>query len=96
MPYTLDLAPAAVRDLKRLPRNVQPVVSAAISDLAADPRPRGCEKIEGSQDLYRIRSGDYRIIYEISDNIITVLVLRIGHRRDIYRRISDLKNSPRR
>jgi mRNA interferase RelE/StbE len=53
--------------------------------LADDPRPQGSEKITGSDDLYRIRSGDYRAIYTIQDDRLVVLVVRVAHRRDVYR-----------
>ena len=57
----------------------------AIDVLAQDARPAGCIKLAGEPDLYRIRVGDYRIIYQVRDRILTVLVVSIGHRRDIYR-----------
>jgi mRNA interferase RelE/StbE len=56
-----------------------------IAALAGDPRPRGCEKLSGSRDRFRIRQGDYRIVYAVDDAQATVTVVRIGHRRDVYR-----------
>ena len=61
----------------RLPR--------AIDGLAVDARPMGCVKLAGEPDLYRIRVGDYRVVYQVNDKVLTVLVTSIGHRRDIYR-----------
>jgi len=58
----------------------------AIDDLEQNARPSGCVKLAGEPDLYRIRVGDYRIIYQVNDLKLTVLVLAIGHRRDVYRR----------
>ena len=58
----------------------------AIDELAENARPSGCVKLAGEPDLYRIRVGDYRIIYQLNDPELTVLVLAIGHRREIYRR----------
>jgi len=58
----------------------------AIDALAQEARPAGCVKLAGSPDLYRIRVGDYRIVYQIKDNELLVLVLSIGHRREVYRR----------
>ncbi|MCA6364354.1 MAG: type II toxin-antitoxin system RelE/ParE family toxin [Bacteroidetes bacterium] len=56
-----------------------------IEDLATSPRPQGCKKLAGQKsDFWRVRSGNYRIIYSIEDNILTVTVIRIGHRRDVY------------
>jgi mRNA interferase RelE/StbE len=56
-----------------------------IAALAGDPRPRGCEKLSGSRERFRIRQGDYRVIYAVDDTQATVTVVRIGHRRDVYR-----------
>jgi mRNA interferase RelE/StbE len=58
---------------------------AAIADLAETPRPDGVRKIVGSEDAYRIRVGDYRIVYKIVDRVLTVFVVRVGHRKDVYR-----------
>jgi mRNA interferase RelE/StbE len=88
MTYHVELKPAAVRDLKKLPRSVQIRVASRIDDLAGDPRPSGSEKLEGSKkELYRVRIGDYRIIYEVRRKVLLVLVIRIRHRRDVYRKI---------
>ncbi len=57
---------------------------AALEKLATNPRPQGCRKLSGTTDRYRIRVGDYRIIYRIDDGKVTVLVLVIGHRREVY------------
>ncbi|MGO9606687.1 MAG: type II toxin-antitoxin system RelE family toxin [Candidatus Binataceae bacterium] len=57
----------------------------AISDLQADPRPPGCKMLKGAERLYRIRVGDYRIIYEIDDNRLRLIIARIRHRSDVYR-----------
>ncbi|HEX6573503.1 MAG TPA: type II toxin-antitoxin system RelE/ParE family toxin, partial [Gemmatimonadaceae bacterium] len=58
----------------------------AIDLLAVDPRPHGAVKLSGDEDLYRIRTGDYRIIYSVVDRVLTILVIAIGHRREVYRR----------
>jgi mRNA interferase RelE/StbE len=60
-------------------------ISGAIDSLAVNPRPRGCVKLEGYDALYRIRKGDWRIVYEILDEEIRVYIVRIGRRKDIYR-----------
>ncbi|HZJ09193.1 MAG TPA: type II toxin-antitoxin system RelE/ParE family toxin [Trueperaceae bacterium] len=60
-------------------------IAQRISSLAQQPRPLGCEKLSGS-DRYRVRQGDFRIIYEVSDSTSTVVVVKIGNRRDVYRR----------
>ncbi len=59
---------------------------AAIDGLAQNARPSGCVKLAGEPDLYRVRVGDYRIVYQVNDTRLTLLVLSIGHRREVYRR----------
>jgi mRNA interferase RelE/StbE len=85
--YRIELAPSAARELERLPRNIQRRVAQKIDDLANNPRPSGSTKLQGRANRWRIRVGDYRIIYDIEDTIVRVLVLKIGHRRDVYRRL---------
>ena len=58
-----------------------------IAELAGDPRPQGSERLSGQIDLYRVRSGNYRVIYEVEDRVILVTVVKVGHRKDIYRKI---------
>lgn len=86
MPYDIELTRAARRDLENLPRNVLKRVDARILALAADPRPRGAKKLAGPEGFLRLRVGDYRIIYQVEEDRLVVLVVRIGHRREIYRR----------
>jgi mRNA interferase RelE/StbE len=83
--YRILFAPSARRQLEDLPRKVQQRIAAHIDQLAVSPRPRGSIKLEGEDDLYRIRVGKYRVIYGIQDDELIVLVLRVGHRRDVYR-----------
>jgi mRNA interferase RelE/StbE len=83
--YTVEYGKAAARRLERLDRQVQERVRDAIAVLAGDPRPVGVQKLSGPEDLYRIRAGDWRIVYQIRDRILRILVVRIGHRRDVYR-----------
>lgn len=85
MGYTIQWAPRALRDLKSLDHSIQKRVSKHIDSLQTDPRSAGCKKMEGMDGVYRLRIGDYRIIYQIKDSMLLVLVLKIGHRRDIYR-----------
>ena len=82
--YTVELRRRAQRALDRLPKTDFQAVIKAIKDLAQSPRPRGVEKVR-STGLWRIRQGDYRIIYFIEDNQKLVTVVRIGHRREIYK-----------
>lgn len=85
MTYRVFDKPAAERDLAKLPRDVLRRVSDRISRLAENPRPPGSEKLKGEEDLYRIRVGDYRVLYEIDDEARAVWVARVRHRRDAYR-----------
>jgi mRNA interferase RelE/StbE len=85
--YEVRLKRTAERLLRKLPREVQVRVARRLDALAHDPRPSGCEKLSGIQNLFRIRVGDYRIVYEIADDVLVVLVITIGHRGDVYRRL---------
>lgn len=86
MSYAVQFAPAALRQLRQLPRDARRRIQAAIELLAETPRPPGAKKLSGSSGDWRVRTGDYRIIYEIRDAQLIVLVLAAGHRRDIYKR----------
>lgn len=82
--YNLHVKASVSRDLRRVPgRDVRRIVQR-IESLGDDPRPPGCEKLSG-QERYRIRVGTYRILYEIIDTDITVVVVKVGHRKDVYR-----------
>ncbi len=83
--YRVLLERSAERDLGRLSSEVHDRVIAAIHELASHPRPPGCRKLVGSTHDWRIRVGDYRVIYEISDSAREVRVNRIRHRREVYR-----------
>ena len=82
--YRILIKPSAVKELEALPRKDRQRAASRIQGLARTPRPAGCEKLSGS-DRYRVRQGNYRIIYSIEDVELVVLVVRIGHRRDVYR-----------
>jgi mRNA interferase RelE/StbE len=84
--HTVTLAPAAKRELGSLPRSVQVRIATKIDELAADPRPMGVKKLKGTRDIYRVRIGDYRVVYQIDDTAQTVLVTAIGDRKEIYDR----------
>ena len=83
--YKVLLERSAERDLRRLPTEIHDRVIAAIQGLARQPRPPGCRKLTGSKNDWRIRVGDYRVVYEIADEIRIVRVNRIRHRREVYR-----------
>ncbi|WP_194947950.1 type II toxin-antitoxin system RelE family toxin [Actinomyces trachealis] len=86
MTYRIVLSPVAVRQLRKLDGRAQRRVQAAVELLAQEPRPVGAKKLVGGNDEWRGRTGDYRIVYEIDDGVLVVLVLAVGHRREVYRR----------
>ena len=83
--YTIEIAPAAERALKKLSVDIQKRIIKALLKLEEEPRPSGVKKLSGEDDIYRILVGDYRIIYQIQDSVLVVLVVKVGHRRDVYR-----------
>lgn len=85
MAYEVSLSHRAARQFSKLTRDVQRRIRPKIDGLSEYPRPAGCEKLEGSTGAYRIRVGDYRIVYSIDDSRQAILVTRIAHRRDVYR-----------
>jgi len=84
--HRIEWRPAAVKVVESLPRDVARRIYRRVEDLADDPRPNGSEKLAGGEDEYRVRVGAYRVIYSVHDAVLLVLVLRIGHRREVYRR----------
>lgn len=85
MAYAIQFTPAAARQLEKLATPIRRRISAAIDGLVDQPRPHGVTKLAGSDDLYRIRVGDYRIVYQIHDRQLVVVIVTIGHRSDVYR-----------
>lgn len=83
--YRVELRPAAVRALRKLDPPVARRLQGAITLLAQDPRPPASKPLTGRPGRWRVRVGDYRVIYTIDDNVLIVLVLSLGHRRDVYR-----------
>ena len=86
MTYEVRLAPAAVRQLRKLDPPGRRRVQAAIDLMAEDPRPPGARQLVGGAGEWRVRTGDFRIIYDIRDGELLVLVVKVGHRRDVYER----------
>ena len=82
--YSVGIKRTAAKELDELPLKDRRRVVARIRALAADPRPRGCEKLTG-EEKYRIRQGSLRILYEIDDRLSSVTIVKIGRRRDVYR-----------
>ena len=82
--YTLDIKPSARKELENLSNSIIARLAPKISGLAANPRPFNCRKLQGYKDLWRIRIGDYRVVYIINDDRKIVSITRIAHRRDVY------------
>ena len=82
--YELVFRRSVAKDLRAFPKQDVKRIMQRIRSLALDPRPVGCEKLSG-QERYRVRQGVYRIIYEITDARLLVLVVKVGHRSDVYR-----------
>ena len=83
--YEVRLARRAVRSLEDLQRRDQQRIRAAIDLLAENPRPPSCVALQGEVGVYMVRVGDYRIVYEVLDQVLVVQVVRVGHRREVYR-----------
>lgn len=86
MSYSVSLAPAAARQLRKSDPEVRRRLQAAIELLAENPRPPAATRLVGGAGEWRVRTGDYRVIYEIHDGELLVLVLRMAHRREVYER----------
>jgi mRNA interferase RelE/StbE len=82
--YTVEVKPPARKELEALPDNVLSRVVAKLEALADTPRPAGCKKLRGYKDHWRVRVGDWRVVYIIDDAAKTVSVTRIAHRREVY------------
>ena len=85
MAYRVHFKPSAAEAIRSLPKAHQRRVIAKAEALAENPRPPGCKKLHGSDDFYRVRVGDYRIVYTVEDQELIILVVRVGHRKEVYR-----------
>ena len=86
MSYKIEFSRKAERQFRDLTAQIQKRLKPKIDALARTPRPRGVKKLEGEDELYRIRVGDYRVIYQIQDKALIVLVVSLGDRKEIYQR----------
>jgi len=84
--YSVEFSPAAARDYKKIPTNIIKDINTTIENISKNPRLPGYKKLK-NRNAYRIRISDYRIIYEIHEKILTILVIRIRHRKEVYRNI---------
>lgn len=85
MAYRIEIKRLARKVLLALPQAYRSRIAEAIDALANDPRRPGTRKLAGSESLYRLRVGDYRVVYEIEDERLIVVVVKVGHRREVYR-----------
>jgi mRNA interferase RelE/StbE len=82
--YSIEIKHSAAREIEAMPLSDRRKVVERIGRLAEEPRPRGCEKLAGDE-RYRVRQGDYRIVYSVEDALLIVWIVKVGHRRDVYR-----------
>ena len=82
--YELQIKSSAVKEIERLPRKDRPKIVQRIRALASNPRPHGREKLS-AEEKYRVRQGDYRVVYSVDDNERSILVVKVGHRKEVYR-----------
>ena len=87
MSYRIEFRPAALRDMRRIPKPFKARLMAAIAALAQTPRPPRSVRLEGPEGFHRVRVGDYRIVYLIRDRLLLICVVRVAHRKDVYRRL---------
>jgi len=85
MSYEVQILPKAARQIKALSVEVRQDISLTIQSLANEPRPIGVKKLSGEKDIYRVRVGNYRVLYQIVDKVLVVVVVSVGHRREVYR-----------
>ena len=86
MPYTVLLSKSAQKQLRKLPSKIADLIEEKLLELEENPRPPGCKKLVGEENAWRIRVGDYRVLYEIQDQVLIVHVVDIDHRKDIYKK----------
>lgn len=83
--YQIEWKPSALRELRRIDRQTVPRIIAAIDSLSTNPLPSGVKKLHGGDSTYRIRIGDYRVVFEVFADRLVIVVIRVRHRKDVYR-----------
>jgi mRNA interferase RelE/StbE len=83
--HRIELLPSAARSLEKTPTAVRRRLARAIEALARNPHPPASQRLRGAQNVWRVRVADYRVLYQVLDSVLLVLIVRIGHRRDVYR-----------
>lgn len=85
MLYEIEVKASAIRELKDLPKIIGRRIARTVESLASNPLPAGCKKLKGDQNLYRVRVGDYRIVYARDAGRSILTIMRVAHRKDVYR-----------
>jgi mRNA interferase RelE/StbE len=84
--HAVDFTAGAAKEIRKLDAGARRRILVPIAELATDPRPTGCKKLAGEQNAWRIRIADHLVLYEIHDDVITLTVVRVAHRREVYKR----------
>jgi mRNA interferase RelE/StbE len=87
MPYSLQYKKSVKKELRKLHSADRVIIIQKILLLKDNPRPKGSAKLKGSVDLFRIRHGDYRVVYQILNDVLVIIIIRVGHRREIYKKL---------
>jgi mRNA interferase RelE/StbE len=85
MSYEVQILPKAARQIKALSLEIRQDITLTIQSLVNEPRPIGVKKLSGEKDIYRVRIGNYRVLYQIIDKVLVVVFVSVGHRREVYR-----------
>jgi mRNA interferase RelE/StbE len=85
MSYEVKFSKGAKKQFSKLPIDVQQRIQTKINELAIEPRPNGVKKLQADDNSYRVRVGDYRVVYEVADDVLVVTVIKVGHRSGIYK-----------
>jgi mRNA interferase RelE/StbE len=83
--YSVEFSKGARKQFIKLPIDVQKRIQTKINDLAIEPRPNGIKKLQGDDNSYRIRVGEYRVVYEIEDDVLIVTIIKVKHRSEVYK-----------
>lgn len=86
--YKIEWKQSAKKELRKLEKTAIPRIIKVVEDLSLDPHPVGCRKLQGSERLYRVRVGDYRVVYSVENEVLLVEIIRVRHRKDIYRKLT--------
>lgn len=86
--YKIEWKQSAKKELRKLEKAIISRIIRVVEDLPLDPHPTGCRKLQGSEHLYRVRVGDYRVVYSVENEVLLIEIIRVGHRKEIYRKLT--------